>query len=638
MCAIGGIVHADPQHPIDRARLLALRESMVHRGPDDAGLYCAQGAGLVSRRLAIVDRSRRGRMPMRSPDGRYVIVYNGEVYNYRELRANLVKKGYRFSSQTDTETLLYLYIDGGPAMLTQLNGMFAMAIWDMQERQLFLARDRMGIKPLCYVRRDGQLHFASEEKALWVSGAAVEFDPDVWSELLCFRYIAGDRTMFKDVRHLLPGHYLMWRAGQTDIQRWWDFDERVMALREEPTPADTRAWYRHHFDMAVASRRMGDVPAGVLLSGGLDSSSVAASLAQQTAGQVASFTMRFDEPGYDEGEVAQAVVKQWQLQDHALTVSPKDELPALVEAASWLNDAPIVHASDPHLLAICRYAKACVTILLSGEGGDETLGGYVRYRPLLYPWLYRAGQYGLSPLLARCPMPGRLAKMARFWRFGSIEQYLLYNACEVLPGQNGQVAEAWGYRYEVLQRAQHLYPNDLIRQAMYSDQHTYLGSLLHRNDRMSMGASIECRVPFLDHRMIEGVAALPTSELVHPLSFMSTSTSKPLLRRALGDRLPKAVLRHRKMGFGVPWAGYMRTIPAFSERLRELPRHAIPLELGCDQKQLQQMVGSFMQGDNRPWAFLQQLLFTAIWADVYQATRQPLPCLEIGADADFSSL
>ena len=237
--------------------------------------------------------------------------------------------------------MLALYADQGPAMLDQLNGMFALAIWDSQKRTLFLARDRLGIKPLYYAYQAGTLSFASEEKALFTAGIAAQFDPSTWEELLYFRYVAGEQTPFIGIARLLPGHYLLWKDGNIQTQRWWHVAERAQALREQ-LPHDALRWFQETFDSAVNLRRISDVPIGVLLSGGLDSSSVAVSLASQAGSGVASFTVRFTEPAYDEGPLAQQVAARWGLDYHELTLSP-EELMSGLHTASWLNDEPLVH-------------------------------------------------------------------------------------------------------------------------------------------------------------------------------------------------------------------------------------------------------------------------------------------------------
>ncbi len=612
MCGISGIVYRDPAYMPDQARILAMRDTLEHRGPDDAGDYVAPGIGLGARRLAILDLSERGHMPMSTPDGRYWIVYNGEVYNYRELRAKLQAKGYRFKSNTDTEVVLALYGAEGPEMVSQLNGMFAIAVWDTRERTLFIARDHLGIKPLYYAERDGAFYFASEEKALFAAGVKPEFDTDVWEELLYFRYVAGERTPFVGVKRLLPGHSLLWKDGCIRIRRWWNLAERALEQRENLT-RDPLSWYQETFDDAINIRRICDVPVGVLLSGGLDSSSIAASLAEQSESQTASFTVRFSEPKYDEGPLAQQVAERWKLDYHELIVAP-DKLLSMLHTASWLNDEPLVHGNDLHLLAISQYAKPRVTVLLSGEGADETLGGYVRYRPLAYPALLNAAKYVVPRASAAMKINGRFRKLGRFLALGSISKFVLFNACEVLPGEveflRGKPSATFAFREQVLAEAAMLHPDDPVRQAMYSDQHTFLNSILDRNDRMTMGASIECRVPFLDRRLVEMLAALPSSAV------LSGKESKHLLRQSAGKRLPEAVLRHRKWGFGVPWSKYMRNIPELREIVTGLPKMSPVREAPFDLAILQNTINSFLAGNNTHEVMIRQLVMIVIW---YQA-------------------
>lgn len=609
MCGICGVAYDPGNRAVSEDTLLAMRDSLVHRGPDDAGTYLAPGIALGSRRLAIIDLSERGHMPMSTPDGRYWIAYNGEIYNYQDLRIDLKSRGYTFRSNTDTEVILYLFLSEGPAMLDRLNGMFAIAIWDNKERSLFIARDRLGVKPLYYACQQDAFYFASEEKALFAAGVVKQFDPGTLEELLCFRYVAGEQTPFVGIKRLLPGHYLVWKYGNIEIRRWWNLAQRAMALREG-LPQDLNRWFRETFDDAVRLRRISDVPVGVLLSGGLDSSSVAASLSSQAGAGLASFTVRFAESKYDEGPLAQQVAERWRLKYHELKVPP-DQLESLLHTASWFNDEPLVHASDLHLLAISQYAKPRVTVLLSGEGGDETLGGYVRYAPLRYPLLLRAARPILPRLAASLRLNGRIRKLGRFLALGSLERFVLFNSCEVLPDELRSVglepAAQYPFRENVLAEARTLYPEDPVRQAMYSDHHTFLCSILDRNDRMTMGASIECRVPFLDFRLVEMLAALPTPAL------LAGRQSKQLLRSSVGDRLPAAVIRHRKWGFGVPWASYLREIPQLRALVRALPELAPIRDGPFDRSSIRNITGEFLRGGDNNVALITRLVMLAIW-------------------------
>ena len=609
MCGINGEVHRDQTHPINEQQVLAQRDTLTHRGPDDSGCYFGAGVALGSRRLAILDLSARGHMPMSTVDGRFWIVYNGEVYNFGELRRSLEQRGCQFVSNTDTEVLLQLYSLDGPAMLTRLNGMFAIAIWDNRERTLFLARDRVGVKPLYYVSNGEALYFASEEKVLFHNGLQPEFNSETLEELLCFRYVAGEQTPYRHVQRLLPGHYLLWQDGDFKITRWWHLAERARELREN-LPRDPVDWFRETFDDAVRLRLISDVPVGVLLSGGLDSSSIAGSVAQQTTSSLAAFTVRFTEASYDEGPLARQVADKWRLDLHELFVSPDELLPRLIRA-SWLNDEPLVHGNDLHLWAISELAKPRVTVLLSGEGSDETLGGYVRYQPLRYPAVMNGIRRSFPKVAAALKLNGRLQKLSRFLELGALDRFVLFNSCDTLPEELRLIGLKptgdFPFRERVLREAQELYPNEPVRQAMYSDQHTFLCSILDRNDRMTMGASIECRVPFLDYRLVEGLAALPTS------AFFAGRKGKQLLRQAIGNRLPEAVLGHRKWGFGVPWGNYFRQLPDLHGMLDSLPNME-PFTLGAVNRELMKpLISDFLNGKNDHMMLVRQLLMIGIW-------------------------
>jgi asparagine synthase (glutamine-hydrolysing) len=613
MCGIVGIAYADQGRKVDPQVLDRCCDALSHRGPDDRGTYCAPGIGLGSRRLAILDLSPRGHMPMASPDGRYVIVYNGEVYNYRELRPGLEQRGIRFQSNSDTEVLLHLYITEGPAMLQRLNGMFAMAIWDGAERSLFVARDRLGIKPLYYSQAPDRLIFGSEEKALFTGGVEPRCDPDSWEELLTFRFVSGERTPFEGVHRLLPGHYFEWRNGEIRMVRWWHLGERVLALRAQQAD-DPVAWFRRTFDESIAYRLISDVPVGVFLSGGLDSSSVAAAMKRQATGRISSFTVRFPDAEYDEGPLARLVARENDLDYQELEV-PASDLAGLLRQASWYNDEPLAHASDVHLHAIARYAKSRVTVLLSGEGSDEFHGGYVRYRPLRHERLLALGRAALPLLRLGSPVHRRVRRLARFLALEDIDEMVLFNAANVFPEDLEEAglnpSRRFPYRESILAEARDLYPGDRMRQAMFLDQHTFLCSLLDRNDRMTMGASIECRVPFLDYRIVERLATLPTREL------LPGRESKPLLRHALGDRLPREVLEGRKWGFGVPWSTYFRTVPELQDLVRNLPGHPIVQESPLNGKRLRAIIEDFLEGSPRQEPLITQLVMLAIWKDNY---------------------
>lgn len=620
MCGISGEVHCDQEYPISRWRAIEMRDKLISRGPDDAGYYEAPGIALGTRRLAILDLSVRGHMPMSTPDGRFWITYNGEVYNHRELRESLEARGHQFASHSDTEVLLTLYATYGPNMLEHLNGMFAFAVWDGHERTLFLARDRVGVKPLYYTAQSGDLYFASEAKALFRRTLPPAFDSETLEELLCFRYVAGEQTPFRNVKRLLPGHSLLWKDGDIRIRRWWQLGERVKSLRENPPP-DPEQWFQETFDDAVRSRLVSDVPVGVLLSGGLDSSSIASSMAPIRSLPTASFTVRFEEREYDEGLLAREVAGRFNLDHRELFVLPEQLLTGLIEA-SQLNDEPLGHGNDFHLLAISRFAKPHVSVLLSGEGSDETLGGYVRYQPLRFPRLLRAARRLHPGFILRSSRNSRLRKFDRFLGLGTTKCFVLFNACDVLPKDLAVLGmpttNHFPFREQILDEASALYPREPVRQAMYSDQHTFLCSILDRNDRMTMGASIECRVPFLDYRLVEGLAGLQSQSL-----FLN-SGGKHLLRASVGRRLPNAVQNHRKWGFGVPWTKYLRERAELRELIHDIHKAPIIKDGPFRPERVAAIAASFLNGDRTYEALVRQLFFLSVWHQSYFTNAYPI--------------
>jgi asparagine synthase (glutamine-hydrolysing) len=620
MCGISGIAERDPHVLPDVELALRMRDAIAARGPDDAGLLREPGVALGSRRLAILDLSPRGHMPMATPDGRWAITYNGEIYNYRELREELAAQGERFVSDSDSEVLLRLWSLEGAACLERLNGMFAFAVWDRKERSLALVRDRLGVKPLVWAEKDGRLFFASEPKALFSAGISREPEDAALAELLCFRFVAGEATPFRCVRRLRPGHLLTWKEGRATIRRWWNLAERA---RERRQSGDAAEWFARTFDDAVRKRRISDVPLGVLLSGGLDSSSVAASIAAQGHEGLASFTVRFPDAGYDEGPLALALARRWGFDAHERTVTDA-ELPELLRRATRANDEPLAHGNDPHLLALSLIAKPRVTVLLSGEGGDETLSGYVRYRPLRWPGVTAATGLAAGALASVPGVPARLRKLSRMAALGDSGRWVLFNACDTLPADLREIlperpSVSFPHREAILEEARGVYPGEPLRQVLYSDQHTFLVSILDRNDRMTMEASIECRVPFLDYRLVEGLAGLPTRELLRGRG------GKPLLRRALGSRLPEEILAHRKWGFGVPWRRLLRD-GELRRQVARLPDGELVRRGAVRKEGVRALASRFLAGDDSRLSLLRQLLFVEIWLEcVALAAPAPAP-------------
>ena len=607
MCGICGILNLGVQSPVELKTLEDMSRVIAHRGPDDSGLYLEKGFGIASRRLAIQDLSQNGHMPMTSTDGRYQIIYNGEVYNFAELRAGLESRGIKFRSQTDTEVLLNMYILYGPEMLSRCNGMFAIAIWDTWEHTLFLARDRMGIKPLFYTVHDGRFFFASEEKALFAAGVRAEFDDGVWPELLYFRYVAGERTPYCGVRRLLPGHYILIQNGEIQTHCWWNLGD---AARSAPSRQSATQATEELFDLlncSVQLRRISDVPVGVLLSGGLDSGGIAALMAQQSGAGVESFTVRFDQREYDEGELARQVAGRYGLKYHELFLSPQN-IPALLQEATYLLDQPIVHGNDLHILAISRFAKPLVTVLLSGEGADEVLGGYVRYRLFLYESIFGLLSPGARMLRSALHTHGRGRKTLELLALTDPHQRLLFSSAEVFPDFTRLIdfEPALSYRSQVARLARDIYQQG-TRQAMFYELHTYIQSVLDRNDRMTMGASLECREPYLDYKLIEWAARLPQHLL------FENGIGKAALRRAMKTYLPSSILRHKKWGFGVPWQVYFRQLPALRAWVETMHTQAAFETLPGGRDQVRVGARRFLSGDDSLTPLVRQWVMISLW-------------------------
>lgn len=611
MCGICGLIN--PREGVEPALLDEMVDTLQHRGPDARGTWVEGDVGLGHRRLSILDLHERGRQPMADSNARFLIVYNGEVYNFRSLRARLEQRGHIFRTETDTEVLLAMYEEFGEEMLFQLNGMFAFAIWDRTRRVLFAARDRLGIKPFYYAQVGDGLVFGSEQKAILRAGVSKELDSARFTELLYFRYIAGEPTLYRAIKKLLPGHSLRWTEHNLSIRRWWDLSERIRELDEEGPLRAPHEWFRGTFDDAVEARTMSDVPVGVLLSGGLDSSSVVASLGQTLARGMATFTVGFAESEYDEAALARAVAERFGFDFHQIRVEG-DSLYQSIQDAAWLHDEPLVHQNDAQMLAISRYAKEHVSVLLSGEGGDELLGGYIRYKPLRFARVLEHVPVRFLRLLMAVGND-RVAKLARYLTQGELRRLVLFNSANLYPADLNddatRVEEAVSERIRILAEAESVYSGNLPRIAMYADLHTHLCSLLDRNDRMTMGAGIECRVPFLDHRIVEGSMRLP-SELL-----LRGKKGKRLLVESVGYRLPPEVLSFKKLGFSVPWSRHLREGPGFVQALHDMPKSDVFQAEAFQKIDVRSVIERFRQGSRFDEILLRQLMMVHIWHQAY---------------------
>jgi asparagine synthase (glutamine-hydrolysing) len=566
MCGIAGIVATDRLHADERARLTQMRDVLAHRGPDDAGTYCDDRAGLAHRRLSIVDLSA-GHQPLSNEDGSIWVVFNGEIYNHADLRPELEAAGHVYRTRCDTETIVHAYEQWGDACVERFRGMFAFAIWDASRRRLFVARDRLGIKPLYWTTTRGRLLFGSEIKAILASGIVrAQANERAVPELLGTRYISGTETLFSGVHRLLPGHTLVFEHGVPTTRQWWDIPA---GNPREISDADAVAEFRARLEDAVRTRLMADVPLGMFLSGGLDSSAIAALMAGMIDRPLETFSVAFRQRAYSELDHARNVATAIRANSHEIVIDDHDFFDALPRLV-WHEDEPIAHPSSVPLYFVSKLARDHVKVVLTGEGSDELLAGYGKYPRALANW--RAGalwnvapdpirQFVADTLVPR--LPGRVGRYAQrsflsmprtpeamfFDNFAAIG---LARQRTLLSPRLARLATPDAY---AASRAYFEAPNGrstTLDRLLYADLKTYLVELLMKQDQMSMAASIESRVPFLDHHLVEFAARLP------PRMKLRGLTTKWILREAVKPLLPRQILTRRKMGFPVPFGVWLR--------------------------------------------------------------------------------
>jgi asparagine synthase (glutamine-hydrolysing) len=547
-----------------------MRDSIFHRGPDGEGLFVEQGIGLGHRRLAIVD-VERGAQPMASDDGRLQLIFNGEIYNHPQLMPELVAGGVRYHTHCDTETILRLYERHGSDSPKRLRGMFAFAMWDRTERTLFLVRDRFGVKPLYYAHLDdGTLIFGSEIKAILASGEIrASLNRQAVPDALANYAPSGNETLFAGIKRLPAGHTLTWRDGRIDIQPYWDLHYRTVALNGQ-SDADLVREYHERFRDAVRMRLMADVPLGMFLSGGIDSAAITATMSQLVDEPIKTFSVAFAEREANELEFARLVASRYRTDHHEVVVTP-DEFFASLPRLVWHEDEPIAHPSSIALYFVSRLASERVKVVLTGEGSDETLAGYNRYRVTLfnqrlgrpYEALPRAMRAAVRHGIDTLPSGGALRRrLTRTFLYLPADLDTLYfDNFAVFSRRRQQDLLAPELARELTgvdpYAAAHgaLAATDaptMLDRLLYADTKTYLHELLMKQDQMSMAASIESRVPFLDHPLVEFASSLPQRLKLHGW------TTKYVLRQAMRDLLPEEILSRKKMGFPVPVGAWFR--------------------------------------------------------------------------------
>jgi asparagine synthase (glutamine-hydrolysing) len=563
VCGICGQASLDGVSPRDPEVLAAMNGTLRHRGPDSDGLLLDGPVGLAMRRLSIIDLAG-GDQPIANEDGTVHVVQNGEIYNYRELRGDLLRRGHRFRTESDTEVLVHLYEERGDSFVRDLRGMFALALWDAAGRRLVLARDRFGIKPLHYAVTGGALSFASELKALLRQpGFPVEVDLDAVEAYLAFNSVPAPYTIYRAARKLPPGHLLIWAGGEPRVERFArPAPPRAADVRREGAD-DLAAELRERLCDSVRAHLVADVPVGVLLSGGVDSCTLAALAASESGERLRTFSIGFEERSFDELDRARMVARRYGTDHHDLVVRPNaaELLPELAKAF----DEPFADSSALPTYLVSKLASEHVKVALSGEGGDELFGGYYTYvADRVAPYLARPAA-AARPLVERLPSSARrtsLDYMAKRFAAGAQlppldrhhawKEIFSQDARDELLGPRAERArdplELWRARYAETEGAEELARLQDVDLGLY-----LADDLLTKTDRASMAHSLEVRVPFLDTTVTDLALALPARMKVRAMV-----RKKWLLRRAVEPLLPRAILHGRKRGFSIPAAAWLR--------------------------------------------------------------------------------
>jgi asparagine synthase (glutamine-hydrolysing) len=605
-----------------------MTSAIAHRGPDDSGFYSRPGVFLGHRRLSIVDLAG-GLQPMTNETGRVWIFFNGEIFNHADLRPALEAAGHRYRTRSDTETILHAYEQYGAGCAERLRGMFAFAIWDEDSATLFCARDRLGIKPYYYFYDGKTFAFASEIKALLAHPAiSAEFEDSLLPEHLAFGYVSSEQTLFRGIRKLMPGHHLTLRrreGGGPKIERYWDVPapEQQESRSDEDWISDCRA----RFEEAVRTRLMSDVPLGVFLSGGVDSSAIAAMVTKLTPGdRLKTFSVGYAEAQYSELGFARQVSELIGSEHREVSVGMEDffdSLPNLV----WHEDEPITWPSSVSLYHVSKLASSHVKVVLTGEGSDELFGGYERYQHFLWNQRWMA-RYGLVPSAVRefarrriedSPLVGaslrRKLQHTFLGRQNTVESLQLDNFyCAFSESEqrgllkSGAPAGSPYQNFLTYWNARR--PSSALSQMLYADQKTYLVELLMKQDQMSMATSIESRVPFLDHHFVEFSTRVPDRLKIHD------GVAKYILKKAVEDLLPRDIIYRKKMGFPTPlrsWFLDERAKPLFSMLLDSGGLLAAYLDRSAMKTLLERHQNGIEDATDRIW----RLLNLQIWGDLF---------------------
>jgi len=566
MCGIAGILERRPGHSVDPHVLEAMAKVIEHRGPDQGGFFLDGPVGLAGRRLRIVDLSPAGSQPITNEDGSIQLVYNGEMFNHEGLRRELEALGHRFRGRCDSEVVVHAYEAWGPRCVERFRGFFAFALWDGPRRELLLARDRIGIKPLYYAWRDDRLLFASEIKAILE-------DPDVPRVMdlqsayhyLGYEFVPGPATMFQGIHKLPPGTIARVSADRLAIEPYWE-----LGFRDDPADAATLARrVREQLRDAVHAWMMSDVPEGVFLSGGLDSTAVLAFTREATTGPLPTFTLGYDDPTFSEWEYAREAARYYGTEHREIRVGPVT--PEIIEQTVWHLDEPMTDLSAVPLFLLCREARRDVTVCMSGEGGDEVFIGYDRFKASKAERLYRLlprplRRHVIEPLVGRLPdqdqKKGPLVVLRRFIEGARLDpaglhmrwQYFGSDALDARLFRDSVLQAVDRDRFAPIRRALERCPStrQLDREIFVDTRFTMPDSVLMKVDKMSMAHALEIRVPLLDHHLIELAATIPPR-----LKFPGFRT-RAIYRQALQGVLPPKILARGKQGYSLPLKQWLR--------------------------------------------------------------------------------
>ena len=636
MCGICGIVYHDPSRPASEELVHSMNNSIHHRGPDDSGVYINGNAGLGFRRLAIIDLSPSGHQPMTNEDGSVWIVFNGEIYNYQELREELIAKGHKFHSRTDTETILHLWEEEGERCVERLRGMFAFALWDSKQKSLFLARDREGKKPLFYAQLDDRLLFGSEIKTI-LQDPEIHPSPDLEAIHLYLAYqsVPAPYSAFKGIKKLPPAHTLLYKNGRISLRRYWKLSYKEKRIIK--SPQDEIALQEEIIERlreAIRIRLMSDVPLGAFLSGGIDSSIIVALMAGLMDQPVKTFSIGFTYDEYNELPYARQVAERYKTEHHEFVVTPDAQ--AIFPELVWHYNEPFADSSAIPTYYVSKMAREYVTVILSGDGGDENFAGYARYQNTgeyalngnhraWFQRLFRlngmaqgfanhGGGWYRSFTRLKDLDPQKLLYYYRITHFHEQYQAKLYTQ-DFWKKLNGISTVDW--MLDIYRQSD---ARNFLDATLDLDLRLYLpDTLMTKTDIASMAHSLEARAPMLDHEFLEFVASIPSE-----LKLKDGTQSKYIFKKAVEPYLPHDIIHRKKMGFGVPIDHWFR------HELRDMVRDTLlsqrAIQRGYFQREYIEQILDRHQNGGESWQYLiWNLLMLELWHLMFIDKTLPIP-------------